>query len=202
MAVGDAYVFPGFLTPVLTQLFSPKPPTTFLTCLCRGERQKYAVKKVGLNRGDRTHNHQDMSPTRSPLSHPSGAIKNDILSGYKVFKPFPKFFRLYRNGLCIYPCFPGNIVFISLPHNILSKPKAAFPHNHCRHNEQRSNLFFKALLVSRLCSKITTKYTEKNVDLLNAVFAAFGTVSVLSQRQFTYSRYEVSCPRILPRKAK
>ena len=32
------YVFPGFLTPVLTQLFFPKPPTTFLTCFCRGER--------------------------------------------------------------------------------------------------------------------------------------------------------------------
>ena len=31
MAVGDAYVFPGFLTPVLTQLFFPKLPTTFLT---------------------------------------------------------------------------------------------------------------------------------------------------------------------------
>ena len=31
MAVGDAYVFPGFLTPVLTQLFFPKPATTFPT---------------------------------------------------------------------------------------------------------------------------------------------------------------------------
>ena len=41
MAVGDAYVFPGSLTPVLTQLFFPKPPTTFLTCFCRGERRKY-----------------------------------------------------------------------------------------------------------------------------------------------------------------
>ena len=51
MAVGDAYVFPGFLTPVLTQLFFPKPPTTFLTCFCRGERQKYAGKKSRLNRG-------------------------------------------------------------------------------------------------------------------------------------------------------
>ena len=38
LAVGDAHVFPGFLTPVLTQLFFPKPPTTFLTCFCRGER--------------------------------------------------------------------------------------------------------------------------------------------------------------------
>ena len=28
------HVFPGFLTPVLTQLFFPKPPTTFLTYFC------------------------------------------------------------------------------------------------------------------------------------------------------------------------
>ena len=45
------YVFPGFLTPVLTQLFLPKPPTTFLTCFCGGERRKYAGKKSRLNRG-------------------------------------------------------------------------------------------------------------------------------------------------------
>ena len=51
MAVGDAYVFPGFPTPVLTQLFFPKPPTTFLTCFCRGERRKYAGKKSRLNQG-------------------------------------------------------------------------------------------------------------------------------------------------------
>ena len=66
MAVSDAYVFPGFLTPVLSQLFFPKPPTTFLTCFCRGERRKYAGKKVAST-GDRTHNHQVMSPRRSPL---------------------------------------------------------------------------------------------------------------------------------------
>ena len=58
MAVSDAHVFPGFLTPVLTQLFFPKPLTT---SLCRGEGRKYAGKK-----GDQTHNHQVISPTRSP----------------------------------------------------------------------------------------------------------------------------------------
>ena len=52
MAVGDAHVFPGFLT--LIQLFFPKPPTTFLTCFCRGERKKYAGKKVRLERGSNT----------------------------------------------------------------------------------------------------------------------------------------------------
>ena len=51
MVVGDAYVFPGFLTPVLTQLFFPKPPTTFLAYFCRDERRKYAGKKSHLNRG-------------------------------------------------------------------------------------------------------------------------------------------------------
>ena len=51
MAVGDAHVFPGFFTLILTQLFFPKPPTSFLTCFCRDERRKYAGKKVLLNRG-------------------------------------------------------------------------------------------------------------------------------------------------------
>ena len=51
MAVGDALVLPGFLTPVPIQLFFPKPPTTFLTCFCRGERGKYAGKKSLLNQG-------------------------------------------------------------------------------------------------------------------------------------------------------
>ena len=49
MAVGDAHVFPGFLTPVPTQNFFLKSPTTFLTCFSRGERQKYARKKFRLN---------------------------------------------------------------------------------------------------------------------------------------------------------
>ena len=51
MAVGDAHVFPGFLTRVLTQLFFPKPPTTFLTCFCRGDSRKYAGNNSRLNRG-------------------------------------------------------------------------------------------------------------------------------------------------------
>ena len=50
MAVVDAHVFPGFLSLVLTQLFFPKPPTSFLTCFSRGERRKNAGKKVRLNR--------------------------------------------------------------------------------------------------------------------------------------------------------
>ena len=45
------HVFPGFLTPVLTQLFFPKQPSTFLTCFCRGERRKYTGNKSPLNRG-------------------------------------------------------------------------------------------------------------------------------------------------------
>ena len=68
MAIDDTYVFPGFLTPVLTLPFFPKPPTTFLTCFCRGERRKYPGKK-----SRQTHNHQVTSWTRSPLSHPGGA---------------------------------------------------------------------------------------------------------------------------------
>ena len=68
MAVGDAKVFPGFLTPVLTQLFFPKPPTTFLTCFCRSERRKYAGKKSLLNRGSNSQSlgHESDTLTTEP----------------------------------------------------------------------------------------------------------------------------------------
>ena len=73
IAVGDAHLFPGFLTPVLTQLFFPKPPTTFLSCFCRGERRKPPERKF-TSTGDRTNNHQVMGSTRSPLNHPGGDV--------------------------------------------------------------------------------------------------------------------------------
>ena len=68
MAVGDAHVLPGFLTPVLTQLFLPKPPTTFLTCFCRGERRKYAGKQSRLNRGSNSQppGHESDTLTTAP----------------------------------------------------------------------------------------------------------------------------------------
>ena len=68
MVVGDTHVFPGFLTPVLTQISFPKPPTTFLTCFCRGERQKYAGKKVRLNWGSNSQpqGHESNTLTTEP----------------------------------------------------------------------------------------------------------------------------------------
>ena len=68
MAVSDAYVFPGFLTLLLTQLFFPKPQTTFLTCFCKGERRKYAGKKVCLNWGSNSHvqGHESNTLTTEP----------------------------------------------------------------------------------------------------------------------------------------
>ena len=71
MAVGDAHVFRGFLTPVFTHFFFPKPPTTFLTCLCTGERRIYVRKKSCLNRGSNSQPPGHESDT--PLSHPGGA---------------------------------------------------------------------------------------------------------------------------------
>ena len=80
MAVGDAYMFPGFPTPVLTQLFFPKPPTTFPTCFCRGERRKYAGKKSRLDRGSNSQppGHESDTLTTEPPgrgSHDYGSIE-------------------------------------------------------------------------------------------------------------------------------
>ena len=40
------HVFPGFLTPVLTRLFFPKPPTTFLTCFAEVRSENTPERKV------------------------------------------------------------------------------------------------------------------------------------------------------------
>ena len=78
MAVGDAYVLPGFLTPELTQLIFPKPPTTFFTCLCRTERRKYAGKKSRLNLGSnsQTPGHESEKLTTEPPWR--GALHLDV----------------------------------------------------------------------------------------------------------------------------
>ena len=81
MAVGDAYVFPGFLTPVLTQLFFPKPPTTFLTCFCRGERRKYAGKKSRLNRGSNSQppGHESDTLSTEPPGRGEDIMENNYM---------------------------------------------------------------------------------------------------------------------------
>ena len=79
MAVGDAYVFPGFLTPVLTQLFFPKPQTSFLTCFCRGERRKYAGKKSRLNRGSNSQPPGHESDTLTTEPPRRGCIMGNVV---------------------------------------------------------------------------------------------------------------------------
>ena len=49
MAVGDTHVFSGFLTPVQTLLSFKSYQVLFSHAFSRGERQKYAGKKVCLN---------------------------------------------------------------------------------------------------------------------------------------------------------
>ena len=53
-----------------------------------------------------------------------------------VLMLFPTVFQLYRGGQCTYPCFPG-VALTSTLHNFLSKPLAAFLHNHCRNSSER-----------------------------------------------------------------
>ena len=74
MAVGDAYVFPGFLTPVLTQLSFQSHRLLFSSASAEVRGENTQERKFALT-GDRTHKHQVMNPTRSPLNHPGGAHK-------------------------------------------------------------------------------------------------------------------------------
>ena len=89
MAVRDAYMFPGFLTPVLTQLFFPKPPTTFLTCFCRGQRRKYAGKKSRLNQGSNSQppGHESEMLTTEPLRQDAFNLDQLEIFNYLTGKP-------------------------------------------------------------------------------------------------------------------
>ena len=67
--VGDAYVFPGFLTPVHTQISFQNHRVLFshASAEMRGEN---TLERNFASTGSPTCNHQVMSPTRSPPSHP------------------------------------------------------------------------------------------------------------------------------------
>ena len=69
---GDTHDFPGFLTPVLTQLSfqSLRPPFSHASADVRGEN---TPKRKFASKGYRTHNHQVMNLTRSLLSHVGGS---------------------------------------------------------------------------------------------------------------------------------
>ena len=88
--------FPGFPTQVLTQLFFPKPPTTFLTCFCRGEWRKYAGKKSCLNRGSNSQPPGHESDTLTTEPSVRGACQwvsvQYYYTGYQHFLLFPQCF--------------------------------------------------------------------------------------------------------------
>ena len=75
MAVGDTHVFPGFLTPVLTQVSfqSHRLLSSHASAEWKGDN---TPKRKFASTGSRTHKHQVMSTTRSALSHPCGAISS------------------------------------------------------------------------------------------------------------------------------
>ena len=72
MAVSDEHVVPCFLTRVRTQLSFQSHRLLFshASAEIRGET---TPERRFASTGYRTHNHQVMSPLRSPESHPDGA---------------------------------------------------------------------------------------------------------------------------------
>ena len=73
MAVGDAHVFPGFLTSVLTQISFQSHRLLFSHASAEVRGENTPEKNIAST-GSRTHNHQVMSPTRLSLSHLGGRI--------------------------------------------------------------------------------------------------------------------------------
>ena len=83
MAVGDAYAFPGFLTPVLTQI-SFQSQRLLFSHASAGVRGENTPERNFASTGSQTHNHQVMSPTRSPLGNPGGDAPLCARASYQV----------------------------------------------------------------------------------------------------------------------
>ena len=118
-----------------------------------------------------------------------------------VLKAVSTVYQLSYGGQCtyMYPCFPG-VLLISHPHNILSKPLAAFPHNPRRSNgkwlscndyhqsservlaEPGSNLLFSSPQSYRLSYGVR----QSNIETLNFLLK---TIEQLST--FTITQAEV-----------
>ena len=100
MAVGDAFVFP-----VLIQLFFPKPSHRLLFSLASAEvRGENMPQRKVASTGDRTHNHQVMSPTRSPLSHLGVLDFVYTLASTNIDHSAPNLVRMYmtiRSQMCL-----------------------------------------------------------------------------------------------------
>ena len=65
MAVGDAHAFPGFLTPVLTQISFQSHRLLFSHASAEVRVENTPERNLAAT-GTRTHNHLAMSPTNSP----------------------------------------------------------------------------------------------------------------------------------------
>ena len=89
MAVGDTHAFPGFLTPVLTQLSfqSHRLQCTFLTCY-RSGRRKYAGERVCLNRVSNS----------QPPAHASDTLTTERSGRASVKKPSESIVRKGENA--------------------------------------------------------------------------------------------------------
>ena len=85
MVVSNVQAFPGFLTPVLTQLFFQSHRSLFSYASAKVRGGNTSERKFAST-GSRTHNRQVMSPTPSPLSHPGGA--KQTLTCHKIEKAY------------------------------------------------------------------------------------------------------------------
>ena len=96
MAVGDAHVFPGFLTPLLTQLSFQGHRLLFSHASVE-MRGKYTPDRKFTSTGSQTHNHQVISPTRSPLNTRAGKYTKE----QKCHKGVLRLKKLVRQSLLI-----------------------------------------------------------------------------------------------------
>ena len=102
MAIGDPYVFSGFLTPVLTQNLSFQSQRLLFSHASAEVRGENTPERKFALTGDRTHNHQVLSSTRSPQSHPVGALSTEVMIITAISKRCVLGWIFYKTVPCFY----------------------------------------------------------------------------------------------------
>ena len=83
----------------------------------------------------RQHNSEKLKEEKNEITETINIVQHVVVVIW-CLTPLSAVFQSYHGCQCTYLCFPG-VLLTSAPHNILSKPLAAFPRYHCRNYGQR-----------------------------------------------------------------
>ena len=117
-------------------VFNPFPDKPWFLHVCSTDLLKTMQEKENsLPTSNFSFSHSFLYPLRELSAIFLSNLKVSSANSFSLESFVWERVKVYCGSQCTYLCFPG-VLLTSTPHNILSKPLAAFPHKHCQNNSQ------------------------------------------------------------------